>query len=536
MIRKNRIVRISIVLLTFMVLIGCTGKQESKVQQIQQESGKLTNLKILSTVNPDRRDEFPSMWFWTELEKKTGVRVDWDLVADAEWNTRISLLFASMDLPDVIKTGTSQLDVEEYGVSQKLLVPLDPYIKDHMPNYHSRLYLNNADKAIYSSDGKMYYVGGLIAQNVNHQGHDYINKTWLDRLGLAIPKTIEELTEVLRAFRDRDPNGNGRRDELPLIAGSLAFHTAGIYPHFAKFGVPMHQSGLPGAYASLTENEKVIFSTEYPGFRDAVEWLAMCYNEGLMDKESLTLTESNMIARVNTNVSGYFVYLRMLNTNLVPDIYNQFVPILPPASKYGVRVPRLYEVAKQDAIITVANKYIAQTCEWLDAQLETETMMVGWNGPIRAGAPIEPTMKINSQGKYEITYVPPNNGLASIVPILQAQFFAPGDYYFEIYEMPPHRVERYNASQDYLKAGVLEPYSYTILEQLIKPSNEDAIELSRLYVDIDKLMQESLAEFFRSGVTDARYNVFLSSLNNVGVSRYVSLLQKYYDAYAAGLK
>jgi putative aldouronate transport system substrate-binding protein len=513
------------------------GRERSGTQQAQQATDKLTTLRILQYDLDNQQTDYPNLWFYKELEKKTGVHVEWDLVKGADWNTQINLRFAAMDLPDLIRTGA--VDVEEYGVNQKLLVPLDDYLKDNMPNYYSRLFMNDANKSMTASDGKMYYIGGLIAQNVNHQGNHYINKTWLDKLGLAVPKTIDELTNVLIAFRDRDPNGNGLKDEIPFIAGgtrAITDETTGLAPHFASFGVPMHDNQTSGGYASITKEGKVQFSADYPGFRDAVEWLAMCYREKLLDMESLTQDSNAWGVKMNTGNTGYTAYLRLLNTALTPEVYKNFVSLIPPASKYGVQVPRLIEVAKNDAAITVANKYVAQTLQWLDVQLETETMMVAWNGPLREGGPIPPTMKINAEGKYEILSVPANNGLYNIVPVYHALFFAPGDYYSSIYQMPPHRVERYQTSQDYLKAGVLEPGSYTILESLLRPPNTDAIELTRLYNDIDKLMQESLADFIRSGVTDAKWNTFLNSGKNVGVERYISLLQKYYDVYAAGAK
>ena len=48
-------------------------------------------------------------------------------------------------------------------------------------------------------------------------GIQFINKAWLDQLGLEVPTTTEELYEVLCAFRDNDMNGNGdTTDEIPL--------------------------------------------------------------------------------------------------------------------------------------------------------------------------------------------------------------------------------------------------------------------------------------------------------------------------------
>jgi putative aldouronate transport system substrate-binding protein len=513
------------------------GSSRGGAQQARQETGKLSALKILQYDMDNQQIDFKNLWFYTELEKKTGVHVEWDLVKGADWSTGLNLRFASMDLPDLIRTG--DVDVEEYGVNQKLLVPLDAHLKDNMPNYYGRLFMNDANKSMLASDGKMYYIGGLIAQNVNHMGNHYINKTWLDKLGLAVPRTVDELTAVLTAFRDRDPNGNGQKDEIPFIAGgtrAIPDETQGLYPHFAMFGVPLHDNSKFGGYASITGEGKVQFAADYPGFRDAVEWLAMCYREKLLDMESLTQDSNAWGVKMNSGNTGFTAYLRLINTALTVDTAKNFVSILPPASRHGVKVPRLMEVAKKDAEITVANKYVAQTLQWLDAQMETETMMVAWNGPIREGGPIAPTMKLNGEGKYEIVSIPANNGLYGMVPVYCGLFFAPGDFYSRIYQMPPHRVERYQSSQDYLKAGVLEPGSYTILEELLKPSNADAIELSRLYNEIDKLMQESLADFIRSGLTAAKWTTFQNSCKNVGVERYIQLLQKYYDSYAAGAK
>jgi putative aldouronate transport system substrate-binding protein len=301
------------------------------------------------------------------------------------------------------------------------------------------------------------------------------------------------------------------------------------------FGVPAHDNNAPGGYAGITSAGRVHFIADYPGFREAVEWLAMCFQERLLDMESLTQDSNAWGVKMNTGNVGFTSYLRLINTALTPDTASHYVSIIPPASRHGVQVPRLIEVPTQDATLTVANRYITQTLEWLDIQMETEMMMVGWNGPIREGGPIPPTMRINPQGKYDVFHVPPNNGLYQIVPVYHALFFAPGEYYSAIFEMPPHRLERYNTSQDYQKAGVLEPGSFTILQNLLGQyrTNAESIELVRLYNEIDKLMQESLADFIRTGLTQAKWDTFMRSAQNVGVPRYIELLQKSYSAYAA---
>ena len=113
------------------------------------------------------------------------------------------------------------------------------------------------------------------------------------------------------------------------------------------------------------------------------------------------------------------------------------------------------------------------------------------------------------------------------------QFFAPGDYYTSIYQMAPHRVERYEDSKTYAEAGVLEPRSFQYLRDLSKMSNEDATEASDIYTELQKLVEESFAGFVRNGVTDESWNEFQAKAQAIGCERYIELYQNAYDAYLA---
>ena len=145
----------------------------------QAASSDPITIKAFQYLLENQQVDLDNLWFYQELEKKTNVHVEWEGVKDGDWTTRLNLMFASGDWPDVILRGT--VDIEEYGVSQGILIPLDDYLEANMPNYYSRLFMNNANDSIPASDGKSYYIGNLTAQNVNHDGSHYINKTWLDK-------------------------------------------------------------------------------------------------------------------------------------------------------------------------------------------------------------------------------------------------------------------------------------------------------------------------------------------------------------------
>jgi len=495
--------------------------------KISEETLTLTVMQSAVETSDDDQD----LWFYQELEKKTNIHIEWSYVAEADWSTRINLMAASGEYPDIIARG--DVDVEDLGVLQGILIPLDDLIPLYMPNYYERLQMNDADASMYASDGHMYYIGNLIAQNVNHNANFFINQKWLDNLGLEVPTTVDELTEVLRAFRDQDANGNGdATDEVPMSASMLAADTQGIYTFFPMFGVPL----IDSLYLCIDDDQNVVFPGFMDGFRAACEWLAMCYEEGLLDQEALTLDYVTWATKINDDQVGFMNHLRLLNCFFNEQTCENFVSILPPASEYGVSVPRILEVPDFGAALTIANEHVAETLQWLDAQFETETMMVSYNGPIKEGGPIEPTLGYDEEtGKYYIISVPADNELYDYVPVINGLFFAPGDYYFDIYTMPAHRVERYESSKLYDEAGVLETYSYNYLSKFAKMSNDDAIEAQNLYVDIQKFMQENITKFIREGVTDKTWNAFIEQAQNIGVERYVELYQIAYDAYLASV-
>ena len=493
-------------------------------------------LNVLQWEPENQTIDFENLWFYEELEKDTGIKINWTVVKESEWNTNMNLMFVSGNYPDLIIRPNLNLSVEEYGVTQGILIPLDDYINaDVMPNYYSRLHMNDANAAIPASDGLSYYIGYLVAQNINHDGNFYINKMWLDTLGLDIPTTLDELTQVLIAFRDEIPAALGMDTVYPFSAGGnggaeggLNHQTNGLYVHFAMFGVPLQR----WIHAAIDDNHQVVFPGFMPGFREAVEWLHMCYDEGLLDPEALTQDTNEWNVKMNQGQIGFTSHLRLINAG-VDEVRDDFVSILPPTDNHGASVPRVMEIPDFGAVVTVANQHVEETMRWLDAQFETERMMVASNGPLTDVGTIGATLMINEEGKYEVIYVPDDNALYNYVPLISGQFFAPGDYYFDIFEMPPHRVERYESSKEYAEAGVLETNSHDILRKLVILDADDAATTARLHDSIQTLLLESLADFITRGVTDSGWDTFESNVINAGIENYLSIYQAAYDAYRA---
>ncbi len=508
-----------VLLATVLVLSGCqqTVTKEAVTGGFHQDGYPIVDETITLNAFQFELDnqaiDFNNMWFYKELEDKTNIHINFEEVKESDWNTKINLMFASGDLSDIVLRGS--LDVEEYGVSQGLLVPLDEYLPLYMPNYYQRLTTYGPFYGNRASDGKIYSVGFHISQNVNANGHWFINQEWLNELNLPMPATIEELTDTLRAFKRADP------DRVPYQA-TFNDTNNGIYNAFSFFGVPLNYE----SYLFIKPDESVQLAAYEPGFRQCLEWLHLLYSEGLMDKECISQNANVWSTKINKESTGLFTYWRLQNTALSQELVSQFSLMLP-VSYNGVKpqVSATLERIEFGAALTVANSHIPETLRWLDTQFETETMMVSQNGKLGD------TLILNPGGKYEVAYVPGDKILYQSVPIICGQFFGPKGYYEEVYKKAAHRLEKEGYCARYTEAGVMEYKSFQYLTDIAVMDADKNTRARRLYQDIDTLMTESITRFVVSGVTDESYAVFMASLENAGAKEYMALYQQAYDAF-----
>lgn len=495
------------------LLTGCAPKEEPVQEPV--------TLSALQYELENQAIDFDALWYYRQLEEQTGVRVDFEEVKDSDWVTRVNLMFASGGYADMVLRGS--LDVEEYGVTRHLILPLDAYLEDGMPVYAQRLAESGRAPEIASSDGNSYFVGFLLAQDISVDGHFFINKTWLDRLGLSVPTTVEELTDVLRAFRDGDPNGNGLRDEVPYQA-TLNENNTGIYNAFSAWGIPLNNT-----YVYVDDGGVVRFAPEQDGFLECAQWLNMLCREGLLDVAFITQGSNLWGEKVNQDTAGYFSYWRLQNTALNAEIAEQFV-CMPPVHAQGrsAKMCRLTDVVEFGAALTVQNRDVDASLRWLDAQMQTENMLVAQNGPVGD------MLTLREDGRYEVAYVPEDNELYGIVPVICGQFFAPEAYYRQVYVPAPHRQEKTAYCELYEQAGALEDVSYKVLTVVAPQTDEEAAQLQQLKAQLDAAVNGGLVDLITGSAMQADYDAYLARLDEAGAKEYAAIYQRVYDRYLEG--
>ena len=219
--------------------------------------------------------------FFSRMQEKTGISFQFRQYTEADaWARRKLELKKGTDLPDVLfKAELNSSEVRDlYQAGQ--IIDLSPYLETYAPDLWKMLEEHPEwKKAITMEDGA---IPALPAINTL-QNNDamWINTAWLKKLKLEMPKTADELTEVLRAFKNDDPNGNYQKDEIPL--GFIGMWELRFLGH--AFGI------IDNDYYVTEKDGKVTSSLTSDENRAFLTWLHQLWEEGLLDHTGFSTTD-----------------------------------------------------------------------------------------------------------------------------------------------------------------------------------------------------------------------------------------------------
>ena len=183
--------------------------------------------------------------------------------------------------------------------------------------------------------------------------------------------------------------------------------------------------------------------------------------------------------------------------------------VMKPVHAEGCRacLPRLIDLIDFGAALTVDNRDVEASLRSLDAQFETETMLVSQNGAVGD------TLIRQEDGRYAVSYVPPDNELYRTVPVICGQFFAPAEYYASVYVPAAHRQEKAGYCRLYEEAGVLESTS------------------SKLLTTVESIVDAAIVEMITRGVTEESDAEYAAKIRDAGWEEYRSTYQGIYDRW-----
>lgn len=255
---------------------GQSGEKAEKEEKESASSGEKVKLTALISKHSLTKDVNEMEWL-NILEEENGVDIEWQQIT-ADWDQKKSVMFAGGDIPDILFKATATTDFATYN---GLFENLAPYIEaGDMPNV-AGMFEDHPELRTLCTDenGAIYGLPNYRSLWPRTNRVLYINKTWVDALGLQMPSTMDELHEVLLAFRDKDPNGNGdTTDEIPLDFNGFPSFLLGC------FGVPlMNESDGYYVEDGTVKNFRVD-----ENYKEFMIWLQELYGEGLINEEVIT--------------------------------------------------------------------------------------------------------------------------------------------------------------------------------------------------------------------------------------------------------
>ena len=283
---------------------------ESQMPIVKEGTDITLDVMIVNGPMYANMSSIKDVYFTQAYEKMTGVKINWIEVASDAFEDQLALKLTTGDLPDIILKGgvsnSSQLKYGDQGFFQNLMK--NDMLKTYAPNYWA---LCQEYPEILSAsmmpDGSVYSMG-MIRNSTGSTiaSKLFFNQEWLTAVGKDVPTTSEEFYEVLKAFKNDDPNGNNMKDEIGLYLKPDHLQ----YVTFGMFGIG--NRGSANGYIDYDEQTKSAryFATT-DGFRNWVEWVTKLYKEGLLNKEYFDFTESNLGNYVNNDVCGVFAYTNL---------------------------------------------------------------------------------------------------------------------------------------------------------------------------------------------------------------------------------
>lgn len=255
---------LAILFMLISLLIACSNAEE----KTSSANDEITTIEIFSdfTIAQPPSEDNPVL---KEFEKKTNTKLNITWSGPDTYLEKLNVILSSGDLPDLIKLDDVTNPVFQGMVQQGAFWDLTPYLQDY-PNlmtYPEIIWKNT------SIDGKNYVIP--VARPEDGFVTPHIRKDWLDKLGLEVPETTDDLYEVLKAFKENKPDGQD---------------TTYGYTMRAHYWL---QSAFTGARDKwkVVDGELVDITLE-PEIRESILYQKKLYDEGLIPPDYAVMKDS----------------------------------------------------------------------------------------------------------------------------------------------------------------------------------------------------------------------------------------------------
>ena len=351
----------------------------------------------------------------------------------------------------------------------------------------------------------------------------FINKVWLDKLGLEVPTTIDELETVLTAFKENDCNGNGDPDDEKPMTFKFEGSQRDLGGLFGMFGYA--DNLYVSQYHFVVDNGKVVYVPTTEGYKKACSYLyEHFFSKGLIDLEGFTMDKATYNAQSQgevANIGAYFSWNIFDLGSVHMDEYVPMAPLKGPDGTTSWGYVSSSGIEPVGLVLTNACKDPVNLLKWADLTyddyygMQLEYGCVGLN------------LVDNGDGTYSYAETPEGMTydeflFGNTYPDSCLALFR--DFYDTTLPMPDSA-----KAKDKINNEMYLPVATTIYYPTLLFSSEDNDRIALIGSDIIDYNEKMRAKWLAYGGVDEEWDEYIAKLEKMGLQEYIDIYQKTYD-------
>lgn len=459
--------------------------------------------------------------FPDEAAKEAGITIKWDTILNSDWGDKKAVLMAGGNLPDAFM-GSICFTESDILTNQGSFIALDEYIDEYMPNLKAIMDKDPTMKALATSaDGHIYGLPGKKPCRPVIANQMFINKTWLDNLGLEVPETYEEYKDVLKAFKEQDANGNGdANDEIPFGQG----YADSVMFFCLPFGTTV---GADNTSMMTVKNGEPVFIPTSEEYKAGIKWMNECFEEGLIDTELFTEDTSMRDAKLMSETPIVGSAPGWTADSTFGANADQYIalPALegPDGNRYISSDPEHWNMSRYEFVVTSSCQDPGPLLAWADRFYTDDASIQTFYGSFGTG------VEKNDDGTY--TVLPPKDGNSAdtFAWISSLRDFGPKYVEDGFNDKVTYAAENGDAAKLELDKE-LAVYAKDAYPN-VSYTTEQLNTLATLYADIDAFVKSSQATWVSEGGIEEGWDAYIEQLKAMGYDEFIKIQQDAYSAY-----
>ncbi len=482
--------------------------------------------------------DFLESGFMKSVEEETGVDISWQVYFAGDWSEQKALLLASGTLPDAF-LGSISLTANDIAQNRDYFVDLTDLInEENMPNLTRVFEENPGLKAVCTNrDGRIYSLPKKLPLRPQVCGDSmYINKEWLDHLGLEVPKTYQELADVLKAFAAEDADGDGdSANEIGITNHrSEQLLSGDLRQILSPFGTMVSRDGN---YMGLNGEGTPVFVPAQENYKEAVIWMHDLWEAGAVDLEYFTQEQSAKDAKLqqsggsqiglafgwtaDAQVSGNAGQFQLLEAVEGYD-----------GNHYVEAATDYLDIGDRELVITTECEDPAALLKWADAFYTDLASLQTFYGSI------PDQVAENGDGTYEVLTPEDGSSLDLSAWSNSLRDFGPKymnpDFYGKV-SIPADQGDGVKLAEDEVNGKYVQAGRNTGFP-MIQYTEDELSRIISIGIDIYKYVEAQYAHWVTDGGIEEEWDDYMERLNLMGLEELVEIQTEAYNAYLESMK